>query len=232
MGETDDESHADRFPLVLYRYDGGELMMPATHVTALLRHVAETFRLWRVRGQAPLDLETTARLDDALVRYAADLDTGIAAADARGGSDSGADRATAVELAQYLSEVAVGFLADGKPAGGRWARSDPVALVAGVLDGLIGGVPGDGEDDRVAGAAAVGVVGDSGAEPRELREVGEFLVAGVGQRPPEGGRHTRAVLVPAVGGSNGLWALTREGQCRSWRAPCHISGLTTASGGP
>ncbi|WP_457033559.1 hypothetical protein [Kitasatospora sp. P5_F3] len=40
----DDDQHRQPFPLVLYRHDG-ELMMPATHVTALLRHTAETFRL-------------------------------------------------------------------------------------------------------------------------------------------------------------------------------------------
>ncbi|MFI9324844.1 hypothetical protein ACIGXI_34400 [Kitasatospora aureofaciens] len=62
----DEDQHDERFPLVFYRHDGGELMVPASHVTTLLRHIAETFRLWRVRGQVRMDLETTARLYDAL----------------------------------------------------------------------------------------------------------------------------------------------------------------------
>ncbi|MEU6972749.1 hypothetical protein AB0A71_34555 [Kitasatospora aureofaciens] len=110
-----EDRHDDRFPLVFYRHDGGELMMPASHVTALLRHIAETFRLWRVRGQVRMDLETTARLYDALVRYAADLDAGIA--DAHGAAaDPATDRARADELAQCLAEVTDAYLAADEPA--------------------------------------------------------------------------------------------------------------------
>ncbi|MFJ9953588.1 hypothetical protein [Kitasatospora sp. NPDC091207] len=107
-----DDQHHQPFPLVLYRHDG-ELMMPATHVTALLRHTAETFRLWRVRGEVRMDLETTARLYDSLVRYAADLDTSITSADAHGqpGPAPEADRARADDVAQALAEVTAACLA-------------------------------------------------------------------------------------------------------------------------
>ncbi|MFB7675255.1 hypothetical protein ACFC26_27975 [Kitasatospora purpeofusca] len=114
---NDHDQHDERFPLVLYRHDNGELMLPAAHVTALLRHTAETIRLRRVRGQVPLDLMTTVRIYDALVRYAADLDVGIAAADGSGLSDeSCTGRAAADELARDLAELADAFLADGGPA--------------------------------------------------------------------------------------------------------------------
>ncbi|MFJ1709395.1 hypothetical protein [Kitasatospora sp. NPDC088346] len=114
----DDDGHDERFPLALYRYDDGELMMPASHVTALLRHTAETFRLARVRGEVRLDLQTTARLYDWLVQYAADLDASFAHADAHGQPDPGSvtDRARADELAQYLAEVTSAYLAAGEPS--------------------------------------------------------------------------------------------------------------------
>ncbi|MFB7619346.1 hypothetical protein [Kitasatospora sp. NPDC056181] len=119
----DEDRYDDRFPLVLYRHEGGELMMPATLVTALLRHTAETVRLWRVRDRVPLDLLTTARIYDSLVRYAADVDAGIAAADAHGqpGPDPGADRTRADELARYLAEVTRDYLAAGEPSSERAA---------------------------------------------------------------------------------------------------------------
>ncbi|MFE4600460.1 hypothetical protein ACFRKE_06340 [Kitasatospora indigofera] len=84
-------------------------------MTALLRHTAETFRLWRVRGEVRMDLETTARLYDCLVQYAADLDASFAQADAHGQPGPGpvADRARADELAQYLAEVTGAYLAAG-----------------------------------------------------------------------------------------------------------------------
>ncbi|MFJ9776138.1 hypothetical protein ACIRVF_33705 [Kitasatospora sp. NPDC101157] len=113
----DEDQHDERFPLVLYRHDGGELMMPAGHVTALLRHIAETFRLWRVRGQVRMDLETTARLYDALVRYAADLDAGIVDAHSPA-ADPATDRAQADELARYLAEVTGAYLAADEPSAG------------------------------------------------------------------------------------------------------------------
>ncbi|GAA2984378.1 hypothetical protein GCM10010519_18520 [Streptomyces lactacystinicus] len=111
-GNAPDGTHGGRFPLVLYRHDG-ELMLPATHVTALLRHVAETVRMWRVRGEVPLDLMTTARIYDSVVRYAADLDTAIALAGTSAGQ--GADRAAANELARDLAELAGAYLAADKP---------------------------------------------------------------------------------------------------------------------
>ncbi|MDH6711365.1 hypothetical protein P3T27_008123 [Kitasatospora sp. MAA19] len=107
---TNEDRFDERFPLVLYRHDNGELMMPVTHVTALLRHVAETVRLWRVRGQVPLDLMTTARIYDALVHYAADLDTAI---DGAHGQCDPADRTRADEAARHLDEVASAYLAAG-----------------------------------------------------------------------------------------------------------------------
>ncbi|MEU3570579.1 hypothetical protein AB0E96_19475 [Kitasatospora sp. NPDC036755] len=69
---------------MLYRHDG-ERVVPAAHVTALLRHVAETVRIQRTRGEVPLDLVTTAQIYTAVVTCAADLDPAIAAADADGG---------------------------------------------------------------------------------------------------------------------------------------------------
>ncbi|MFC8452131.1 hypothetical protein [Kitasatospora sp. NPDC057223] len=113
----DDDQHNQPFPLALYRHNG-ELMMPATHVTALLRHTAETFRMWRVRGEVRMDLLTTARLYDSLVQYAADLDASIAVAGAHGqpGADPAADRARADELARYLAEVTGDYLAAGDPS--------------------------------------------------------------------------------------------------------------------
>ncbi|MFD9691525.1 hypothetical protein ACFWXO_37845 [Kitasatospora sp. NPDC059088] len=113
----DDARHRTRdgqFPLVLYRHDG-ELMLPAAHATALLRHVAETVRMWRVRGEVPLDLMTTARIYDSVVRYAADLDNAIAAADAGDRTGHGVDRAAADELVRDLAELADAYLADGEP---------------------------------------------------------------------------------------------------------------------
>ncbi|MFF3597968.1 hypothetical protein [Kitasatospora indigofera] len=112
------DEHDERFPRTLYRHDGGELMMPAGHVSALLRHTAETFRLWRVRGRVRLDLETTARLYDCLVQYAADLDASFAHADAHGQPGPGpvTDRARADELAQHLAEVTGAYLATGEPS--------------------------------------------------------------------------------------------------------------------
>lgn len=110
-GDALDGTCGGRFPLVLYRHDG-ELMLPATHVTALLRHVAETVRMWRVRGEVPLDLMTTARIYDSVVRYAADLDIAIAAAGAGGLLGQGADRAAVDELARDLAELAGDYLAD------------------------------------------------------------------------------------------------------------------------
>ncbi|MFE4398696.1 MULTISPECIES: hypothetical protein [Streptomycetaceae] len=133
MTSTNDH-HDERFPLVLYQHGNGELMMPATHVTALLRHVAETVRMWRVRGEVPLDLMTTARIYDSVVNYAADLDTAIAAADTSGLLGQGADRAAADELARDLAELTAGYLADGEPVapglpGPPAAHRDPGSVV-------------------------------------------------------------------------------------------------------
>ncbi|WP_030055219.1 hypothetical protein [Streptomyces novaecaesareae] len=111
----DEDRSDERFPLVLYRYDGGELMMPTTHVTALLRHTAETVRLWRVRDRVPLDLMTTARIYDALMQYAADLDTAIAGAHRK--SDP-ADRTRADGFARHLTETADAYFAAGEPSPG------------------------------------------------------------------------------------------------------------------
>ncbi|MFJ2864063.1 hypothetical protein [Kitasatospora sp. NPDC087314] len=112
---TADEDRSDeRFPLVLYRHDG-ELMMPSTHVTALLRHTAETVRLWRVRDRVPLDLMTTARIYEALMQYAADLDTAIAGAH---GQCDPVDRSRADEFARDLAETADAYLAAGDPSPG------------------------------------------------------------------------------------------------------------------
>ncbi|MGW6917343.1 hypothetical protein ACWGB8_26455 [Kitasatospora sp. NPDC054939] len=60
-------------------------------------------------------LETTARLYDCLVQYAADLDASFARADAYGqpGPGSVTDRARADEVAQYLAEVTGAYLAAG-----------------------------------------------------------------------------------------------------------------------
>ncbi|MER5868038.1 hypothetical protein [Kitasatospora sp. NPDC002040] len=87
-------------------------MMPATHVSALLRHTAETFRLWRVRGEVRMDLQTTARLYDSLLHYAADLDTSITEADAHGQPATApeADRARSDDLARDLAELAAAYL--------------------------------------------------------------------------------------------------------------------------
>ncbi|MER8103887.1 hypothetical protein [Kitasatospora sp. NPDC094016] len=113
---TDTNSgHNERFPIVLYRHDTGELMMPATHVTALLRHVAETVRMQRATGKVPLELMTTARIYDAVVRHAADLDTAIAAADTVDTPSSDTGRAAADDLARDLAELAADYLATGEP---------------------------------------------------------------------------------------------------------------------
>ncbi|KQV11905.1 MULTISPECIES: hypothetical protein [unclassified Kitasatospora] len=136
----DDDQNHQPFPLVLYRHDG-ELMMPSTHVTALLRRTAETFRLWRVRGEVRMDLETTARLYDSLVRYAADLEADITSADAYGQSRPApeADRARADDLAQALAEVT----ADQGRLGGRVSAVEPgePGLRRGHRPGRRGGSP-------------------------------------------------------------------------------------------
>ncbi|MFH9354925.1 hypothetical protein [Kitasatospora sp. NPDC017646] len=64
------------------------------------------------RGKARFD--TTVRLYDALVRYAADLDAGIANAHSQA-ADPATDRARADELAQYLAEVTDAYLAADEP---------------------------------------------------------------------------------------------------------------------
>ncbi|GLW73714.1 hypothetical protein Kpho02_60120 [Kitasatospora phosalacinea] len=100
------------FPFVLYRHGDGELMLPATLIGALLRHSAETFRSWRTTGRVPLDLETTARLYEGLLRYAADIDTAVAEADRNRLSDTDTtSRARADLLARELAELADTYLA-------------------------------------------------------------------------------------------------------------------------
>ncbi|GLW58081.1 hypothetical protein [Kitasatospora phosalacinea] len=106
------------FPLVLYRHGpDGELMLPAAHVGALLRHAAETFRSWRTSGRVPLDLETTGRLYGGLLQHAADIDTAVADT-ARNGlpdPDTAASRARADRIAHELAEIADAWSAAGTP---------------------------------------------------------------------------------------------------------------------
>ncbi|MFF4344244.1 hypothetical protein ACFY00_30495 [Kitasatospora sp. NPDC001540] len=100
------------FPLVLYRHGDGELMLPAALIGALLRHSAEVFRSWRTTGRVPLDLVTTARLYEALLRYAADIDTAVADADRNGLPDTDTTGRTRADLlARELAELADTYLA-------------------------------------------------------------------------------------------------------------------------
>ncbi|MER5638149.1 hypothetical protein ABT095_14470 [Kitasatospora sp. NPDC002227] len=65
--------------LALHRV-GDQLMIPAAQVTALVRGIGQLFGAWR-RGGAPLDLETTATLCQALEDYADTLEIELTAAE-------------------------------------------------------------------------------------------------------------------------------------------------------
>ncbi|MFJ8473513.1 hypothetical protein [Kitasatospora sp. NPDC094011] len=75
---------------------------------------------------------TVVRIYDAVVRYAADLDTAITAADTAGALDPNTGRASADDLARDLAELAADYLAAGEPpvtfffVAPQWGSRPPV----------------------------------------------------------------------------------------------------------